>query len=118
MGGGAMAGTLSRFGLCGALTLVLVLSALPAFGQGASTSTISGTVVDASGGVLPGATISAKHLATGVITTGVTNTQGAFTLPSLPSGAYEVTITMEGFKTYVAKDVVLTAVQGASISAK
>ena len=118
MGGGEMAGTRSRFGLCGALTLVLVLSAVPAFGQGASTSTISGTVVDASGGVLPGATISAKHLGTGVITTGVTNTQGAFTLPSLQSGAYEVTITMEGFKTFVAKDVVLTAVQGASISAK
>ena len=109
---------LARLGLCGPLVVVLTLLASPVWGQGASTSTISGTVVDASGAVLPGATISAKHLATGVVTAGATNSQGAFTLPSLPSGTYEVTITMDGFKTFLAKNVVLTAVQGASIAAK
>src|SRR5688572_18425455 len=113
-----MARTSSRLRWCGAFTLLIVLSAASAFAQGASTSTISGTVVDASGAVLPGATIAAKHLGSGVVTTGVTNTQGAFTLASLPSGTYEVTITLEGFKTFVAKDVVLTAVQGAAINAK
>ena len=66
----------------------------------------------------PGATVVAKHLGTGTVTNTVSNSQGAFTLPSLPAGAYEVTITLDGFKTFVAKDVVLTAVQGASISAK
>jgi hypothetical protein len=104
-------------GLCGALVLLLALHA-PAFAQGGSTSTISGTVVDASGAVLPGATIVAKHAGTGVVTDTVTNSQGAFTLASLPAGTYEVTITMDGFKTFVARDVVLTAVQGASIAAK
>ena len=107
-----------RLGLCGALVLLLALHASPAFAQGASTSTISGTVADPSGAVLPGATVVAKHLATGVVTNTVTNSQGAFTLASLPAGTYEVTITLEGFKTFVAKDVVITAVQGASIGAK
>ena len=107
-----------RLGLYGALVLLLALHASPAFAQGASTSTISGTVADPSGAVLPGATVVAKHLATGVVTNTVTNSQGAFTLASLPAGTYEVTITLEGFKTFVAKDVVITAVQGASIPAK
>ena len=68
--------------------------------------------------MLPGATITAKHLGTNTVSTTVTNAEGAFTLPSLQAGTYEVTVALEGFKTTVVQDVVITAVQGADINAK
>ena len=39
-------------------------------------------------------------------------------MPSLPVGTYEVSVTLEGFKTFVVKDVVITAAQGAGVNAK
>ena len=99
------------------LIACLTVATSPAYAQGSTTSNINGTVVDSSGAVLPGATVTAKHLATGVLTPAVTNAQGAFTLASLPTGAYEVTVALEGFKTYLVKNVVVTAVQGANIKA-
>jgi hypothetical protein len=110
--------SLFRVGVCAVLALALCAGSTPAFAQGSTTSTISGRVVDSSGGVLPGATVTARHLATNTESSTVTNTQGAFTLPSLPTGTYEVTVALEGFKTNVVRDVVLTAVQGANVNAK
>ena len=109
--------SLIRIGLC-VLALVLCVGGSLAFAQGTNASQITGTVTDPSGAVLPGATVNAKHMATGVVTPTVTNAEGVFTLPSLPIGTYEVTITLEGFKTFVAKDVVITAGTGANIAAK
>jgi hypothetical protein len=109
--------TLTRLGVPVVMALLLVLSGSPAYAQGSTTSTITGTVVDSSGGVLPGATVTAKHLATNVVSTTSTNTQGAFTIASLAPGTYEVTVTLDGFKSFVIKDVVLTAVQGAAVKA-
>ena len=110
--------SLFRLGIYSVLVLALCGWSAPAFGQGSTATAISGTVTDASGAVLPGATISAKHLATGVVTTAVSNSEGAFNIPSLATGTYEVTVTLDNFKTFVAKDVVITAVQGASVNAK
>ena len=100
-----------------AVSLLTLAIAPLAHAQGSTTSTISGTVLDSSGGVLPGATVTAKHLGSNVVTTAVSNKDGAFTLPSLPIGTYEVSVALEGFKTYVVQDVVLTAVQGAGVKA-
>jgi hypothetical protein len=107
-----------RFGLAGALAFVLCAANSLALAQGSTTSTITGRVVDASGGVLPGASVSAKHAATNVVSTTVTNAEGNFTLPSLPAGTYEVTVALDSFKTTVVKDVVITAVQGAQVNVK
>jgi hypothetical protein len=109
--------TLTRLGVPVVTALLLLLGSAPAHAQGSTTSTITGTVVDSSGGVLPGATISAKHLATNVVSTTVANTQGAFTIASLVPGTYEVSVTLDGFKNVVIKDVVITAVQGAAVKA-
>jgi len=109
--------TLTRLGVPVVMALLFVLSGSPVYAQGSTTSTITGTVVDSSGGVLPGATVTAKHLATNVVSTSSTNTQGAFTIASLVPGTYEVTVTLDGFKSFVIKDVVLTAVQGAAVKA-
>ena len=49
-----------------AFTVLIASISTLAYGQGANTSSLSGTVVDASGGVIPGASIAVKNDATGV----------------------------------------------------
>ena len=61
---------------------------------------ISGRVSDEQGGVLPGATVVAWHLDTGIESTNITNTAGIYVFPSLQQGNYTVTVSMAGFATY------------------
>ena len=99
------------------LSLTLVSGfAAPAYGQGA-TSSLTGTVRDSGGGVIPGATVEVKNNATGVVTPVVTNTSGAYTVPAIPVGTYTVTVTLSGFKTFTATDVRLLAGTPAELNA-
>jgi hypothetical protein len=102
-------------------TVVVALAILAvggaAYGQGGTTSTLSGVVVDSGGGVVPGADVSIKHLGTGITTTAVTNAEGAFSFPGLNVGTYSVTVTLQGFKTVVINDVVLTSGAPANVRA-
>jgi hypothetical protein len=100
-----------------AATAALTCSGVPVFAQGGSGSTISGIAVDASGGVIPGADVVAKNDATGVSQSAVSNSQGAFSFPGLSVGTYTVTVTLQGFKTFVAKNVVLTTGAPANVKA-
>ncbi|PYR04039.1 MAG: hypothetical protein DMG00_24805 [Acidobacteria bacterium] len=86
--------------------------------QGGTTATLSGIVVDVSGGVVPGADVVAKQVATGVTTAAVSNAEGVFSFPALNVGTYTVTVTLQGFKTFVADGVVLTSGTGASVRAR
>jgi hypothetical protein len=88
-----------------------------AYGQGGAASTLSGIVVDSSGGIIPGADVTVKHNATGVTTTAVSNSSGAFSFPGLNVGTYTVTVTLQGFKTFITNDVVLTSGSGANVRA-
>ncbi len=101
----------------GALLAVLLLSSTLAFAQGGTTNTISGVVVDSGGGVVPGADVVVKHSATGVSQSRVSNSEGVFTFSNLPIGTYTVTVTLTGFKTFVANDVVITSAAPASVKA-
>ena len=58
---------------------------------------IEGTVKDTSGGVLPGVTVEAKHLATNSTQMAVTDASGMYRFPSLITGKYVVTATLSGF---------------------
>lgn len=78
--------------------LLLLASAFVVCGQVTSTSTISGTVLDTSASVVPGAAVSVQNEATGVVFRVVTNTNGTFSVPALPSGNYTVTVDAKGFK--------------------
>ena len=100
-----------------ALGTLAILAPGPVAAQGGTTSTISGIVVDTGGGVIPGADVSVKHNGTNVTTTGVTNERGAFSFPGLNVGTYTVTVTLQGFKTFVANDVVLTSGSPAAVRA-
>src|SRR5262245_43626067 len=64
-----------------------------------ATSRITGTVTDASGALVPGAMVTAKNEATGVNYTQSTTEAGLYGFPSLPVGAYTITVTLAGFKT-------------------
>ncbi len=102
------------------LILVLLLSMMMvsgfARGQGASTTApLSGTVVDTSGAVVPGASVTIKNNATGAQFEAVTDAAGRFTVPALNPGTYTLTIALQGFKTWSSPDVTLRAATPASV---
>ena len=63
--------------------------------------TITGTVADATGAVIPGATIEAKNLGSGQVYMAGSSETGNYTLPQLPAGIYEVAVILPGFKRFV-----------------
>ncbi|PYQ35769.1 MAG: hypothetical protein DMF57_02035 [Acidobacteria bacterium] len=71
----------------------------------ATTGVIEGTVTDASGAALPGVTVIMKNTATNFEQTAITDRAGRFRGVLLPLGPYQVTATLEGFATYVAKGI-------------
>jgi hypothetical protein len=97
--------------------MLMTLMSVDALAQGGSTATITGIVVDSDGGVLPGADVVVKNNGTGETFTTVTSGQGVFTVPSMITGTYTVTVSLEGFKTVVLNNVVLNAGVPASLRA-
>src|SRR6185436_2270755 len=63
-----------------------------------NTARLVGTVKDASGAVLPGVSIQASSLETGLSRTVTTNDLGDYVITNLPVGRYEVTAELSGFK--------------------
>lgn len=76
-----------------------------------TTGSITGTVSDASGAVVPGATVTLKNEAQGWTRTATTNGDGAYLFGGLAQGDYDVTVTAHGFQRYQANGVRLTAAQ-------
>ncbi|RPI22324.1 MAG: TonB-dependent receptor, partial [Acidobacteria bacterium] len=68
---------------------------------------IAGTVTDSSGGAIPGVSITATNIETGLARTTLSNDVGQFLLPSLRIGRYNVKATLEGFKTAEQQDLIL-----------
>ena len=91
-------------GLFGVL-VVLFLGADVALAQ--ATAQISGTVRDASGGVLPGADVTAIQTDTGARRSVVTNESGAFVLSNLPIGPYRMEVSLSGFRSFARTGIVL-----------
>lgn len=71
-------------------------------------ATLSGTLTDSSGGVIPNGQVSIKNTATGVVRNVATDTAGFYTAPNLLPGTYEVTVTAAGFATSVQSGITLT----------
>ena len=72
-----------------------------------STAQISGTVRDASGAAVPGASVKATQTAIGAVRTTISGADGGYVLPSLPIGPYTLEVTKEGFSRYVQTGIVL-----------
>jgi hypothetical protein len=73
-----------------------------------TTGTISGTVSDNTGAVLPGAKLEILNEDTGAMRTVQTGAAGRYSAPSLGLGKYQVTSSLEGFQTQVHKGIELT----------
>ncbi len=72
-------------------------------------ATVTGSVVDATGAVIPGVKVTARNSATGTETSATSNDAGIYTLAQLREGEYTVTARGSGFKEFVAQKVVLVA---------
>ena len=79
------------------------------------TGSIEGTVVDTSGAVIPGVTVSVTHEATGVARDVVSDAQGLFRTALLPVGTYTVKATLPGFQAFEARDLTLTIGQTVTV---
>src|SRR5579863_6863717 len=88
-------------------------SSLSLLGQSA-TGTISGTVADSSGAVIPKATVVLTDEATKGKRDSVSNNAGIFNFPSVYPGSYTLTISADGFRTWEERKIVLT--QGGNLS--
>ena len=80
------------------LALLLAAGASPTLAQ-TGTSRITGTVVDSTGAVVPGASVTALNEATGIAQTQTTTDAGLYSFASLPVGTYTITVEKSGFKT-------------------
>ena len=67
-----------------------------------------GNVTDSSGGAFPGATVTATQTETNLTREVVTNASGAYSIPNIPSGTYQLVVTMAGFQTFTVRDVIVT----------
>ncbi len=79
------------------------------------TATLTGTIADPNGAVVPGATVSAKSNETGQIKNAVTNDQGIYTITFLPPGTYDITVEKTGFANVARNNITLEIAQTASI---
>jgi hypothetical protein len=96
------------------LSLVVVGTASA---QAVSGAQVSGVVRDESGAVLPGATVTMTKTDTEFVRTAITSTDGAYVLPNLPVGPYQLKVTLDGFSTYVRDGIVLQVSSNPAIDA-
>ncbi|HYR89735.1 MAG TPA: TonB-dependent receptor [Terriglobia bacterium] len=80
-------------------SLILAVLAVEAFGQ-SSNATVSGTVTDSTGAVLPGVSVTATNNGTGVVTSVLSNEAGVYNFASLLPGVYTVKAELPGFQTH------------------
>lgn len=92
----------------GILALCLLVSAF-AYGQTTATGSLQGNVSDTSGAVVPAAKIKVLNAATGQSFETTSNEHGYWTIASLPSATYVVSVTQTGFKTFQLADVKVDA---------
>jgi hypothetical protein len=90
--------------LCVFVLLALSITTLTVTAQ-EFRGTISGTVADPNGAVIPGATVAVKNVETNITSSVTTNDSGGYSVPFLLPGKYDVTVTNEGFKTSVRENV-------------
>src|SRR2546428_12442119 len=94
---------------------VIALAGGLVFGQSFSAA-ITGVVRDATGAVLPGVSVTARHTDSGLTRTVLSSETGDYRMPSLPVGAYEVTAELSGFKQQVRRGVTLVVAQEAVVN--
>jgi hypothetical protein len=103
--------------LCQALLCLAIFTTL-AMGQAARTATLVGTVTDPTGAVIPGAKLTITNTETSTASNGSTNAEGAYYIPYLAVGSYELTVEATGFKKFIQKGITLRAAEVPKVDVK
>ena len=93
----------------GWIVLVLLAALLPVSGWAQSgRGTLSGTVTDPTGAVVPGVELTLKAVATGTEARSKTGPDGLYTFPNVQTGIYELKASAQGFREFVQKGIEIT----------
>ncbi|MGH9824265.1 MAG: carboxypeptidase regulatory-like domain-containing protein, partial [Blastocatellia bacterium] len=85
----------------------LMLSATSGYAQAVNFAQIHGRVTDSGGAAINGAQIKLTQTSTGLVRTVKSDSDGGYSLPSLPVGPYELEVAATGFQSYVQKGIIL-----------
>ena len=99
------------------LVKLFLLAAAGAFAQ-SDRGTITGTIADQGDSVIQGAKVTAKHVDTAAMYETVTTETGNFSLPSLPAGNYELTVSVTGFVKYIQTGLTVQVAQTSRLDIK
>ncbi len=102
--------------ICKIIALILATGSAGAYAQ--STATISGTIIDPSGAVVPQAQVTVHGLSTGIDRSVASDPAGSYTVPSLQPGNYSVTVHAPGFADYKLASVTLQVDQNVTANVK
>src|SRR5213078_1991278 len=94
---------------------VLLCSSLasPVFAQNAS---VTGTVADSAGALIPGVEVTATNINTGIVATSISNETGAYNFASLQPGIYKLSASLPGFQTVAFNDLRLSPHQSVRLT--
>ena len=93
------------------LSVLVIALALPLVSRAQDTGYISGTVTDKSGAAIVAAEVAIKNVGGSLTRTTTSNADGAYVVPGLPGGSYNILVTAKGFQKYSATGVVLDVAQ-------
>jgi hypothetical protein len=88
-------------------TALLLFTPAASSAQVGGSGSIQGTVLDTSSAAVPGATVTATNVATGIDTIRQTTDAGVYALTPLPPGQYRVTVSLDGFQTFVREGIIV-----------
>src|SRR5579872_4044892 len=94
----------------------LLISVTGAFAQ-SDRGTITGTITDPGGAVVANAPVEARNDGTGAVYPVAASATGNYTIPELPSGTYELTVAVPGFKKFVRTGLIIQAAQTIRVDA-
>lgn len=93
------------------ITCAIALVIASAVAEAQNTASLTGTVQDASGGIVPGAVVKLTSQGQGTVRTSQTNEAGLYQFSFLPAGVYDIEVAMQGFKTLIQRDVTIAVAQ-------
>jgi len=98
------------------LRLAVLLLAPLAFAQ-SDRGTITGTISDPQGSVVPNAAVEARNTGTGAVYPVAASATGNYTIAQLPSGTYELSVVVPGFKKLIRPGLIIQAAQTIRVDA-
>ena len=101
--------------LCVLVAVGLCLIAAETAALAQTASTITGTATDASGGALPGVSLTLQNAATGLLRTATTAADGRFVFAEIPAGTYNLRAELSGFRPVVRRDLPVTIAQALTV---